>query len=98
MESLIVLYDEEHQFYESSDHEENINNILNQSDEAIRTECNGSHTSLRMVLPPKKNVQDVAVKQLSTLSKSLNKATLTSKNKKKNPSLWQRCEFFFLNF
>jgi hypothetical protein len=82
MESLIVL-DEEHQFYESSEHEEKINNILNQSDEAIPTECNGSHMSLGMVLPPKKNLQNVAVKQLSALSESLNKATLTSKNKKK---------------
>jgi hypothetical protein len=98
MESLINLYDEEHQFYESSEHEENINNILNQLDEAIRTERNGSHTSLRMVSPPKKNLQDVAVKQLSALSESLNKATLTSKNKTKVPSLWQRCKFSFLNF
>jgi hypothetical protein len=62
MESLTVLYDEERQFYESSKHEENINDILNQSDEAIQTERNGSHTSLGMVLPPKKNLQDVAVK------------------------------------
>ena len=77
MESLIVLYVEEHQFYESSEHEENINNILNQSDEAIQTEHNGSHTSLGMVLPPKKNLQDVAIKQLSALSKSFNKVTLT---------------------
>jgi hypothetical protein len=84
MESLIVLYDEEHPFYESSEHEENINNILNQSDEAIQIERNGSHTSLGMVSPPKKNLQDVAVIQLSALSKSLNKATLTSKNKRKS--------------
>jgi hypothetical protein len=71
MESLIVIYDEELQFYESSEHEENINVILNQSDEAIQTECNGPHTSLGMVLPPKKNLQDVAVKQLSALSESI---------------------------
>jgi hypothetical protein len=82
MESLIILYDEECQFYESSEHEEYINMILDQSDEAIQTEHNGSHTSLGTVLPPQKNLQDVAVKQLSVLSKSLNKATLTSKNKK----------------
>jgi hypothetical protein len=87
MESLIVLYDEERQFYESSQHEENMSNILNQSDEAIQTEHNGSQTSLGMVLPPKKNLQDVAIKQLSALSESLNKATLTSKKKKKVPSL-----------
>jgi hypothetical protein len=87
MESLLVLYDEELQFDESSEHTENINNILNQSDEAIRTERNGSHTSLGKVLPPKKNLQDVAIKQLSALSETLNKATLTSKNKKKVPSL-----------
>jgi hypothetical protein len=62
MESIIVLYDEEHQFYESSVHEENNNNILHQSDEAIQKEHNGSHTSLGMVLPPKKNLQDVALK------------------------------------
>jgi hypothetical protein len=37
-----------------------------------------------MVLPPKKNLQDVAVKQLSALSESLNKATRTFKNKTKN--------------
>jgi hypothetical protein len=61
MESLIVLYDEDRQFYESSEHEENINNILKQSDEAIQTEHNVSHTSLRMVLPNKENLQDVAV-------------------------------------
>jgi hypothetical protein len=98
MESQIVLYDEEHQFYESSEHEENINNILNRSDETIQTEGSGTHTSLGMVLPPKNNLQDVAVKQLSALSKSLNKATLTSKNNaKKVPSLWQRCKFSFLN-
>jgi hypothetical protein len=53
IESLTVLYDEECQFYESSEHEENINNILNQSDEAIQTEHNGSHTSLGMVSSPK---------------------------------------------
>ena len=87
MDSLIVLYDEERQFNESSEHEENINVILNQSNEAIHTERNGSHTSLGMVLPPKKNLQDVAIKQLSALSETLNKATLTSKNKKKVPSL-----------
>jgi hypothetical protein len=57
---------------------------LNQSEEAIQTERNGSHTSLGMVLPPNKNLQDVAVKQLSALFESLNKATLTSKNKKKS--------------
>jgi hypothetical protein len=84
MELLIVLYDEERQFYESSEHEENVNNILNQSDEAIRTDRNGSHRSSGMVSLPKKNLQDVAIKQLSALSKSLNKATQTSKNKKKN--------------
>jgi hypothetical protein len=84
MESLIVLYDEERQFYESSEHEENINDVLNQSDEAIQTERNGSHTSLGMASPPKKNLQYVAIKQLSALSESLNKATLTSKNKKKS--------------
>jgi hypothetical protein len=84
MESLIVLYDEVPQFYESPEHEENINVILNQSDEAIQTGCNRSHTSLGMVSSPKKNLQDVAIKQLSALSKSLNKATLTSKNKTKN--------------
>jgi hypothetical protein len=61
MEPLIVLYDEERQFHESSEHEENINNILNQSDEAIQTEHNGSHTSLGIILPPNKNLQDVAV-------------------------------------
>ncbi len=44
MESLIVLYDEERQFYESSNHEEKINMILNQSDEAIWTGRNGSQT------------------------------------------------------
>jgi hypothetical protein len=38
MESLIVTYDEERQFYESSEHEENIKVILNQTDEAIQTE------------------------------------------------------------
>jgi hypothetical protein len=63
MESLIVLYDEEH--------EENINVVLNQSDDAIQTERKGSHSSLGTVLPPKKNLQDVAVKQLSELSKSI---------------------------
>jgi hypothetical protein len=84
MESLIVLYDEECQFYESSEHEENIKDILNQSDEAIQTEFNGSYTSLGIVLPPQKNLQDVAIKQLSKLSKSLKKATLTSKNHKKS--------------
>jgi hypothetical protein len=62
MESLIVLYDKEHLFYESSDHEENINDILKQSDEAIQTERNGSHTSLGKFLPPKKNLQDNAIK------------------------------------
>jgi hypothetical protein len=36
-----------------------------------------------MVLPPQKNLQDVAVKQLSALSESINKATLTFKNKTK---------------
>ena len=82
MESLIILYDEEHQFYESSEHAENINVILNQSDEAIQTGRNRSHTSLGMVLPPKKNLQDVAIEQLSALSESLNKATLTSKKQK----------------
>jgi hypothetical protein len=82
-ESLIVLYDEERQSYESSEHEEYINVILNQSDEAIQTGRSGSHTSMGMVLPPKKNLQDVAIKQLSALLKSLNKATLTSKNKTK---------------
>jgi hypothetical protein len=84
MESLIVLYDEECQYYESSEHEENINNILNQLDEAIQTERNGSHTSLGIVSPHKKHLQDVAVIQLSALSESLNKATLTSKNKRKS--------------
>jgi hypothetical protein len=84
MESLIILYDEEGQFYESSEYEENINNILNQSDEAICTEHKGSHTSLEMVLPPKKNLQDVAKEQLSALSESLNMAKLTSKKKKKS--------------
>jgi hypothetical protein len=83
MESINVLYDEEPQFYEYSEHEENINNILNQSDEAIQTERNGSHPSLGMVLPPKKNLQDVAVERLSALSKFPKKATLTSKNKRK---------------
>jgi hypothetical protein len=83
MESLIVPYDEEHQFYESSEHEANISVILNQSDEAIQTEHIGSHTSLGMVSPPKKNLQDVAVKQLSALSESNNKALITSKNKTK---------------
>jgi hypothetical protein len=87
IESLIVLYDEERQFYESSEHEENINDVLNQSDKAVQIEHNGSHTSLGMVLSPKKNLQDVAVKQLSALSKSLNEATLTFKNKKKVPYL-----------
>ena len=62
MESLIVLYDEELQFHEFSEHEENIKVILNQTDEAIQTEWNESHTSLGMVSPPKKNLQDVAVK------------------------------------
>jgi hypothetical protein len=37
-----------------------------------------------MVLPPTKNLQDVAIKQLSALSESLNIATLTSKNKAKH--------------
>jgi hypothetical protein len=69
MKTLTVLYDEECQFYESTEHEENINNILNQSDEAIGTERNGSDTSLGIVFPPKKNLQDVAVKQLSALTK-----------------------------
>jgi hypothetical protein len=54
MESLIVLYDEERQFLESFEHEENINVILNISDEAIQTGCNGSHKSLGTVSPPKK--------------------------------------------
>ncbi len=36
-----------------------------------------------MILPPKKNLQDVAIKELSALFESLNKATLTSKNKAK---------------
>jgi hypothetical protein len=85
MESLIVLNDEERQFYVPSEHEDIIKNILNQSDEGIQTECNGFHTSLGMVLPPKRNLQDVAVKQLrSALFESLNRATLTSKNKKKS--------------
>jgi hypothetical protein len=87
MESLIVHYDEERQFYESSDHKRNINTILNQSDEAMQTERNLSHSSLGMVLPPKKNLKNVAAKQLSALSKSLNKAKLNSKNKNKVPSL-----------
>jgi hypothetical protein len=98
IESLIDIYDEERQIYESFKHEENINKILNQSDEAIQTERNGSHISWGMVLLPKKNLQDVAVKQLSALSKSINKTTLTFKNKTKNPSLWQRCKFSVLNF
>jgi hypothetical protein len=52
IESLIALYDEEPQFYESSEHEENINLVLNQSDEAIQTGHNGPHTSLeRLCLP-----------------------------------------------
>jgi hypothetical protein len=38
MESLIALYGKERHFYESSEHEENISMILNQSDEAIQTE------------------------------------------------------------
>ncbi len=95
MESLIVLYDEERQFYESSEHEENINNIFNQLDEAIQIEPDRFHTSLGMVLPPKKNLQDIAVKQLSVLSKSLDKATLISQNKKKSAL---PCKFSFLNF
>ncbi len=94
-----MLYDEEHQFYDPSEHEEKINNILNQSDEAIQTERNGSHTSLGMVLPPKKNLQDVAVKQLSVLSESLNKAKLTSKNKEqKCPPFGRDVSFSFLIF
>jgi hypothetical protein len=54
MESLIVLYDEERQIYESSEHEEDINNILNQSDEAIQTEHNGSHTQREWFRLPKR--------------------------------------------
>jgi hypothetical protein len=62
-------------------------------------ECNGSHTSLGTVLSPKMNLQDVAVKQLSALSKSLNKSTLTSKNKKiKCPPFGRDVSFPFLIF
>ncbi len=87
------------QFYESSEHEENINNILNQSDEAIQTERSWSHTSLGMGLPPKKKLHDVAAKQLSALSKSLNIVTLTSKNKKKKcPPFGRDVSFPFLIF
>jgi hypothetical protein len=99
MESLIVLYDEEGQFYESSEHEENINDILNQSDEAVQTEQNGSHTSSGMVSSPKKNLQDVAVKQLSALSKSLLKRQhYLPKTRKKCRPFGRDVSFPFLIF